>query len=607
MADAATLGPRVWGETHGLAAAPGSEADLDWLHAVVAHLLRAGDAALPGREEALPSVGHPDRRAVSQASKLLETIAEPGVRDGAFGARSLPARAALWEVDGRNQPIGVLPREVAWIGEDGTPAGDYVTEVGSPARRLRLFVSARAGAGRRYVSGYTGTGLARAEPARRWYRNPAWWIGIVGAAVFLVALGNILHAGRSVAQARDLFLGQQPERAVAFARLMTRPTCADDAATSQACKITRARDRLDAADRAVREAEEAAHRAPQAGRQQAAQAAEEARGRERVAESEYVDLTIVYLGGCLDTLKQPAARPVGWGRVALLDCQRGWRDAVTFASRHLIVQPGRTEGSTVGDALAWASHHAFGLAVPPAAASRLSLVMAVVAMLGGLGLLFVALGLGFTGKALGIFINAQGRYSLAVGQAVFWNWLVLTTLLGIAVFNAGLMAEGLANLPADGTANAVFPSVPYEIWLVLGLAVGSPLVSSLILRAKRPVPEEIIPATPPAAAGEPLRNTVAVRPDAVRASLADWFLGESGSNHDRLDISRIQMVVITAGLLVVYGAMVFAAIGDLALTAVLAAADGGRAAIPRLPPVGTEMAGLLALSHGAYLVVKTTP
>jgi hypothetical protein len=71
-----------------------------------------------------------------------------------------------------------------------------------------------------------------------------------------------------------------------------------------------------------------------------------------------------------------------------------------------------------------------------------------------------------------------------------------------------------------------------------------------------------------------------------------------------IDISRVQMVLVTAGLLVTYGHAIFASIRDLSSQEILLTIQNLDVLIASLPVVGATMAIMLAVSHATYLGSK---
>src|SRR5262249_28029522 len=153
----------------------------------------------------------------------------------------------------------------------------------------------------------------------------------------------------------------------------------------------------------------------------------------------------------------------------------------------------------------------------------------------------------------------------------------------------------LRYLPAsEAAAISLFPLVPQEIWAVLGISFVSPLLSSLIKGLKPDASQAgsiAVSSGSPASVTFLTSNTSGlVQRDARRASIADWFLGEEGANKDKIDISRVQMVMVTAGLLVTYGSAILAFTRDITLASVVAATAKPAVLFATLPPVGATMA-----------------
>jgi hypothetical protein len=238
-------------------------------------------------------------------------------------------------------------------------------------------------------------------------------------------------------------------------------------------------------------------------------------------------------------------------------------------------------------------------------------------MMLGVVLVLIGLGRGVNGTPLGALISPNGRYSLALAQVTFWTILILTSVIAVAIFNGGLVSEMVRYFPGivkgivepTAVANGFFPIIPQGIWGVLGISFGSTMVSALIKSLKGEGARD--PAT--RVSDESSKQTggigvfkasVAGYDPAHRASIADWFLGEDADNKDKIDISRVQMVLITAGLLVTYGNAIFAAIRDLAPQEILLAIQNVDVLVGTLPPVGATMAIMLAVSHATYLVAK---
>jgi hypothetical protein len=235
-------------------------------------------------------------------------------------------------------------------------------------------------------------------------------------------------------------------------------------------------------------------------------------------------------------------------------------------------------------------------------------------MIVGVIMVLVGLGRGVTGTPLGVLISPKNRYSLALAQVTFWTILVLTSVVAIAIFNAGLVAEQMRYfLPAtnDDAPAAIkygfFPDIPSGIWAVLGITLSTTVLSTWIKSLKGTVPEanfSVADATQEADKIGFFKTPTESRSDQHSASIADWFLGEDTGKTDRIDISRVQMVLITSGLLVTYGHAIFASFRNLPTPEILFAIQSLGVLVPGLPIVGATMAIMLSVSHATYLVAK---
>jgi hypothetical protein len=158
--------------------------------------------------------------------------------------------------------------------------------------------------------------------------------------------------------------------------------------------------------------------------------------------------------------------------------------------------------------------------------------------------------------------------------------------------------------------NGFFPSIPDQIWAVLGITFGSTMLSVLIKSIKGTATDtsaaDVAATSTKQTGGVGFFNgKVAGAAPSHKASVADWFLGEDEANKDRIDISPVQMVLITAGLLVTYGNALFAEVRDLSLPEILLSIKNTDVLIAAIPPVGATMAIMLGISHTTYLVAKT--
>src|SRR5262249_8540750 len=83
---------------------------------------------------------------------------------------------------------------------------------------------------------------------------------------------------------------------------------------------------------------------------------------------------------------------------------------------------------------------------------------------------------------------------------------------------------------------------------------------------------------------------------ADKASWADLYLGEEIANRDVVDVSRLQKLVMTILLLMVYIHYLWVQVGS-----------APTAGFTQMPKVGQSFLYLLGISHAAYLAYKATP
>jgi hypothetical protein len=259
---------------------------------------------------------------------------------------------------------------------------------------------------------------------------------------------------------------------------------------------------------------------------------------------------------------------------------------------------------TLGVALAIAALGAVGYWVSP---PQVAWLFTMALML----LLLVIIGLGISGRPAGAWIDERNKMTLSRLQLIGWTIVVLSGFLVIALHN--LQAK---------EANPLDVAIPQVLWLAMGISTASLVGSPLILASKEQQPanpsetERTInmldrrPAAMPAGnrttgrfqddSGVLVDTTngnvraigrVEVRGSPADASWADLFRGDETGNAAYVDMGKVQMLLLTAVVLLAYG---------LALYTTLVA-DGG---IHEVPHLDEGMIALLFVSHAGYLSAK---
>lgn len=192
--------------------------------------------------------------------------------------------------------------------------------------------------------------------------------------------------------------------------------------------------------------------------------------------------------------------------------------------------------------------------------------------LGGMLLLAIfaaALGGALKKNPWAIFIDSRNTWSLSQFQLVVWTFVGLPLIVATAIWRARY----------DSGAAWDF-TIPGELLALMGISLGS-TVTSLAIKGTKDANRSAFVAARAAAVDHP--------------PFADMFAVEEGSSGlKNLDVTKIQNFVLTVFLLASYVWIVIVAFADMTSDAAPSA----------LPAMSDSMVGLLALSHGGYLVGK---
>lgn len=227
-----------------------------------------------------------------------------------------------------------------------------------------------------------------------------------------------------------------------------------------------------------------------------------------------------------------------------------------------------------------------GLAID---AARVSAWLAAILAFAGV---FVCLGLGMNDRVLGAVIDERNRYSLSRLQMAMWTILLLPSIYIVALANKHFA-------PDDGALN-----LDWQLLGLLGISVGSVIATPLVLTVKSSQPANPSQVSTAAAelsrtqnlTGDVTANGQLIRKDSpAGARFGDLIRGEEIGNAGIVDIPRVQMLIITCIVFVIYGT-------EIAMK--LATAD---TAITPFPNLDDLLLGLVLLSHGGYLAGKLTP
>lgn len=213
----------------------------------------------------------------------------------------------------------------------------------------------------------------------------------------------------------------------------------------------------------------------------------------------------------------------------------------------------------------------------------------------GLFALFVLAGYAIRGMPLGVLIDERNRYSLSRLQMSVWTMLVLTTTYVTFAWNLFLPGGWLEALDVKLDANLV---------VLMGFSVASFVAAPIALSRKAEQPGDDASLAKSAQQLTQMQGLTAlpnasgrllVKRTPTDARLADLIRGEDVANATTVDLPRLQMLLITGVVALVY-----------ASAAVKCMLDGS-ARIPELPRLSDSLILLVLVSHGGYLAGKLIP
>jgi hypothetical protein len=193
------------------------------------------------------------------------------------------------------------------------------------------------------------------------------------------------------------------------------------------------------------------------------------------------------------------------------------------------------------------------------------------------------------GRVDGILIDERHRLSLSRFQWVLWFVVLVSAFFVATMLN---VKSGFAN---------PFPTMQSELFGLIGLASGSAVLSKMIVDQKKldptlaPVPAVAPAVGVPAVAGSVGKIDVNAKPS--EANWIDFYCGEEVSNRDVVDVSRLQQLVTTLLLVLVYVGFLWRDLDSAAFTG----------SMTSMPQVSANFLGLLGISQAGYLAYKATP
>jgi len=212
-------------------------------------------------------------------------------------------------------------------------------------------------------------------------------------------------------------------------------------------------------------------------------------------------------------------------------------------------------------------------------------------------LVMVVIGHGVVHRYSGVYIDERNKMSLSRFQLLLWTLVIISALLAMVFLN---IISGQTN-PADIL-------VPDPIWALLGISVGTavaqPIINSntasnladqgeknrqieqmqkMAGETKEAITSKVI------FTGQLVKNC-----DPSQATISNLFRGDEIGNFLSIDFSKVQSFLFTFLVVLGYGA----AIGNQVISTT---------ALHSLPSIGTNIAALIGVSQGGYLLYKAAP
>jgi hypothetical protein len=255
-----------------------------------------------------------------------------------------------------------------------------------------------------------------------------------------------------------------------------------------------------------------------------------------------------------------------------------------------------------------------------------SLVLPLGLALISFAMLFVATGYGVVGLGWGAIIDVRKRMSLTLAQLVLWSIVIFAGWLVLGLYNFGFAGLEFNDLDQAATATKVaadsemakavksfvlFPSVPYSLMGIIGLAGATPILSRLISgtvalgsasgqQQNQPM-QQLAPNT-----AAPVPPYLDKRSSPSEAKLTDMAISEVAGAENLIDTTRLQLAGITGILVIGYVMLLFSTVSAIDPVRVALAAVKTTSVFTSMPAIDATFVALLAVSHAALLGSKTS-
>jgi hypothetical protein len=196
------------------------------------------------------------------------------------------------------------------------------------------------------------------------------------------------------------------------------------------------------------------------------------------------------------------------------------------------------------------------------------------------------------------FIDERNQMSLSRFQLVMWTLVVISAYFTMVLYN----------LHTSNILDAMVIAVPSELWTVLGISVTALVGTNLILGGKKdqiPKDDYGIKTADEKEGNEDnkglVREGVVCKNDfECQAKFTDIFTGDELAECSNVNLAKVQMFFFTIIILIGYSALLLYIMSS-------ASSQTPFAAINTFPEISQDLAILLAISNGGYLLQKAAP
>jgi len=190
-----------------------------------------------------------------------------------------------------------------------------------------------------------------------------------------------------------------------------------------------------------------------------------------------------------------------------------------------------------------------------------------------------------TKKWYRFFIDERNQVSLSRFQLVMWTLIVISAYFTMVLYN----------LHTSNVLDAMVIAVPSELWTVLGISVTALVGTNLILGGKKDQTPAGNYATMSNGDGVVCKNEFE-----CQARFTDIFTGDELAECTNVNLAKVQMFFFTIIILLGYSAL-------LLYIMISASNQSPLVAINSFPEISQDLAILLAISNGGYLLQKAAP